>query len=156
MLARFRQDVVGLRPRVVHIMAGTNDIAGNTGKTTIEDYRNNILAMIDLAEANDIAVVLAAIPPSRRLFWRGDLDPRSQIGELNEWLRSLAFGRNLGWVDYSSVLADVEGGLRADLGNDGVHPNRAGYASACGRSPNARSPKRSREPAAPTNARSAG
>jgi acetyl esterase/lipase/lysophospholipase L1-like esterase len=129
MLARFRQDVVGLRPRVVHIMAGTNDIAGNTGTTTIEDYRNNILAMIDLAEANDIAVVLAAIPPSRRLFWRGDLDPRSQISELNEWLRSLAFGHNLSWVDYGPVLADVEGGLRADLGNDGVHPNRAGYAA---------------------------
>jgi hypothetical protein len=73
MLARFRQDVVALRRRVVHIMAGTNDIAGNTGPTTLEDYQHNILAMIDLARANDIAVILAAIPPSRKLFWRGDL-----------------------------------------------------------------------------------
>ena len=117
-----------LRPRVVHIMAGTNDVAGNTGPTTLEDYQHNILAMIDLARANDIAVVLAAIPPSRKLFWRGDLDPRPQIRELNEWLRGLAFSRGLTFVDYGMVLADAEGGMRADLGNDGVHPNRLGYA----------------------------
>jgi acetyl esterase/lipase/lysophospholipase L1-like esterase len=128
MLARFRQDVVALRPRVVHIMAGTNDIAGNTGPTTIEDYQHNILAMIDLARANDIALVIAAIPPSRKLFWRGDFDPRPQIRELNAWLRGLAFSRGLTFVDYGMVLADPDGGMRADLGNDGVHPNRLGYA----------------------------
>ena len=128
MLARFRQDVVALRPRVVHIMAGTNDIAGNTGPTTLQDYQHNILAMIDLARVNDIAVVLAAIPPSRKLFWRDDLDPRPQIREWNEWLRGLAFGRGLTFVDYGMVLADPDGGMRADLGNDGVHPNRLGYA----------------------------
>ena len=128
MLARFRQDVVALRPRVVHIMAGTNDVAGNTGPTTLEDYQHNMLAMIDLARANDIAVVVAAIPPSRKLFWRGDLDPRPQIRELNEWLRGLAFSRGLTFVDYGMVLADPDGGMRADLGNDGVHPNRLGYA----------------------------
>jgi acetyl esterase/lipase/lysophospholipase L1-like esterase len=128
MLLRFRQDVVALRPRVVHIMAGTNDIAGNTGPATLEDYQHNILAMIDLARANDIAVILAAIPPSRKLFWRGDLDPRPQIREWNEWLRGLAFSRGLTFVDYGVVLADPDGGMRADLGNDGVHPNRLGYA----------------------------
>ena len=128
MLARFRQDVVALRPRVVHIMAGTNDIAGNTGPTTLEDYQHNMLAMIDLARANDIAVVVAAIPPSRKLFWRGDLDPRPRIREMNEWLRGLAFSRGLTFVDYGMVLADPDGGMRADLGNDGVHPNRLGYA----------------------------
>ncbi len=128
MLARFQQDVVALRPRVVHIMAGTNDVAGNTGPTTLEDYQHNILAMTDLARANDIAVVLAAVPPSRKLFWRGDLDPRPQIRELNEWLRALAFSRGLTFVDYGTVLADADGGMRADLGNDGVHPNRLGYA----------------------------
>ena len=128
MLTRFRQDVVALRPRVVHIMAGTNDIAGNTGPTTLEDYQHNILAMIDLARANDIAVVVAAIPPSRKLFWRGDLDPRPQIREWNEWLRGLAFSRGLTFVDYGMALADPDGGMRADLGNDGVHPNRVGYA----------------------------
>ena len=128
MLARFRQDVVALHPRVVHIMAGTNDIAGNTGPTTIADYQSNILAMIDLARANDIAVVVAGIPPSRNLSWRGDLDPRPLIRELNGWLRGVAFDNGYVFVDYATVLADAEGGLRPDLGNDGVHPNRVGYA----------------------------
>jgi acetyl esterase/lipase/lysophospholipase L1-like esterase len=128
MLARFRQDVVALRPRVVHIMAGTNDIAGNTGPATVQDYQSNILAMIELARTNDIAVVLAGIPPSRKLFWRGDLDPRPLIRELNGWLRAVAFDKGYVFVDYATVLADADGGLRADLGNDGVHPNRVGYA----------------------------
>jgi acetyl esterase/lipase/lysophospholipase L1-like esterase len=128
MLARFRQDVVALHPRVVHLMAGTNDIAGNTGPATVQDYRSNILAMIDLARANDIAVVLAGIPPSRKLPWRGDLDPRPLIRELNGWLRGVAFDNGYVFVDYATVLADAGGGLRADLGNDGVHPNRVGYA----------------------------
>lgn len=128
MLARFRQDVVALNPRVVHIMAGTNDIAGNTGPATVEDYRSNILAMIELARANGIAVVLAAIPPSRSLYWRDNLDPRPLIRELNGWLRGVAFDQGLVFVDYAAVLADADGALRADLGNDGVHPNREGYA----------------------------
>ncbi len=128
MLARFRQDVVEVHPRVVHIMAGTNDIAGNTGPTTVEDYQSNILAMIELARANDIAVVLAGIPPSRKLYWRGDLDPRPAIRQLNGWLRDVAFANGYVFVDYGTVLADAEGGLRADLSNDGVHPNREGYA----------------------------
>lgn len=128
MLVRFWQDVVALEPRAVHIMAGTNDIAGNTGPATVESYRANMLAMIDLARANGIAVVLAAVPPSRRLYWR-ELDPRPWIRELNEWLRATAAQQGLEFVDYGAVLADAEGGLRADLGNDGVHPNRAGYAA---------------------------
>jgi lysophospholipase L1-like esterase len=129
MLVRFRQDVVALAPRVVHIMAGTNDIAGNTGPATTQDFKNNVLAMIDLARANGIAVVLAGIPPSRQLYWRDNLDPRPWIRELNDWLRSTADARGLVFVDYATVLADAEGGLRADLGNDGVHPNRTGYAA---------------------------
>jgi lysophospholipase L1-like esterase len=128
MLLRFRQDVVALAPRVVHIMAGTNDIAGNTGPTTVRDFQNNILAMLDIARANGIAVVLAGIPPSKRLYWR-ELDPRREIRTLNAWLRDTAAERGLVFVDYGEVLADAEGGLRADLGNDGVHPNRAGYAA---------------------------
>lgn len=128
MLVRFWQDVVALEPRAVHIMVGTNDIAGNTGPATVESYRANLLAMIALARANGIAVVLAAVPPSRRLYWR-ELDPRPWIRELNEWLRATAAQQGLEFVDYGTVLADAEGGLRADLGNDGVHPNRAGYAA---------------------------
>src|SRR5690606_23327793 len=128
MLVRFRQDVVALKPRVVHIMAGTNDIAGNTGPAQIRDFQNNVLAMLDIARANDIAVVLAGIPRSRRLYWR-ELDPRPLIRELNAWLRDTAAERGLVFVDYGAALADNDGGLRADLGNDGVHPNRAGYAA---------------------------
>jgi lysophospholipase L1-like esterase len=129
MLVRFWQDVVALRPRVVHIMAGTNDIAGNTGPATVQDYRNNVLAMIDLAQVNGIAVVLAAVPPARRFSWREGLDPRPSIRDLNDWLRETAAARGLGYVDYGAVLADAAGGLRVDLGNDGVHPNREGYAA---------------------------
>jgi lysophospholipase L1-like esterase len=109
-------------------MAGTNDIAGNTGPATIRDFQNNILAMLDIAQANGIAAVLAAIPPSKRLYWR-ELDPRPLIRELNEWLRETAAERGLVFVDYGAVLADADGGLRADRGNDGVHPNREGYAA---------------------------
>jgi lysophospholipase L1-like esterase len=129
MLVRFRQDVVALKPRVVHLMAGTNDIAGNTGPGTVRDFQNNILSMIDLARANGIGVVLAGVPPSRRLYWRGELDPRATIRELNAWLRTTAAERGLVFVDYGAVLADVAEGLREDLGNDGVHPNRDGYAA---------------------------
>ena len=85
--------------------------------------------MIDLARANDIAVVLAGVPPTRQLYWRGDLDPRPWIRELNDWLRTTADAQGLVFVDYATVLADADGGLRAELGNDGVHPNRTGYAA---------------------------
>ena len=70
--------------------------------------------MIDLARANDIAVVLAGIPPSRKFSWRPDLDPRPQIAQLNAWLRNVAFNNGYVWVDYSTVLADADGGLRAN------------------------------------------
>jgi lysophospholipase L1-like esterase len=129
MLVRFWPDVVALQPRVVHIMAGTNDIAGNTGPATIQDFRNNVLAMVALARASDIEVILAAVPPSRSLYWRDNLDPRSSIRALNDWLRTTAREHDVVFVDYGDVLADADGGLREDLGNDGVHPNRAGYAA---------------------------
>ena len=109
-------------------MVGTNDIAGNTGPATIRDFQNNILGMLDLARANGIAIVLAGIPPSKSLYWR-ELDPRQLIRELNAWLRETAEQRRLVFVDYGGVLADSDGGLRSDLGNDGVHPNRYGYAA---------------------------
>jgi lysophospholipase L1-like esterase len=72
---------------------------------------------------------VAGIPPSQRLYWRGDLDPRPLIRELNAWLRAIAEAQGLVFVDYGAVLADADGGLRTDLGNDGVHPNRDGYAA---------------------------
>jgi lysophospholipase L1-like esterase len=128
MLARFYQDVIALHPRVVHIMAGTNDLAGNTGATSEEAFKNNIAAMVDLAEAHGIAVVLASIPPSDKFAWRPALKPAAEIVALNRWLVDFARQRGLIFVDYTPALATPSGGLRSDLSPDGVHPNKAGYA----------------------------
>ena len=128
MLLRFYADVVALHPRVVHILAGTNDLAGNTGPTTAQDYRNNVMAMTELALANGIRVVLGAIPPADHFSWRPELRPAAQLAELNDWLRHYAAARRVTFVDYYSLLAAKDGSMRADLTHDGVHPHRAGYA----------------------------
>lgn len=128
MLVRFYADVVSLKPRVVHIMAGTNDIAGNTGPTSDDRFKANITAMVDLAQANGIAVVLASIPPAATFSWRPQLKPDPKIRELNAWLQGFAKARGLTYVDYHKALAGPQGELPAAYGSDGVHPIRAGYA----------------------------
>jgi len=128
MLIRFMQDVVSLRPRAVHILAGTNDIAGNTGPSAPEDYKNNIRAMVALAKANGIAVILGSIPPANHFFWRPDLTPAPQVVALNKWLRDFAAENRLGYVDYYSALVNEQAGFKKTLTPDGVHPNRDGYA----------------------------
>lgn len=128
MLLRFRADVVALRPAVVHILAGTNDVAGNTGPSTVQDFRNNIMSMVELAQANGIEVILGSIPPAATFNWQPALDPVPRIRELNAWLRDYAARTDLGYIDYFTALAGSKGELRAELGNDGVHPNRDGYA----------------------------
>ena len=128
MVVRFYQDVVRLRPRVVHIMAGTNDVAANTGPTSDDQFKNNITAMVDLAKANGIKVVLASIPPTKTFSWRPDLRPASKIQALNAWLRTFAASRGASYVDYYAVLADADGGLKPEFTSDGVHPASAGYA----------------------------
>lgn len=127
MLVRFRADVIALKPQVVHIMAGTNDIAGNTGPTTSQDVKNNIVSMVELARANGIRVVLASIPPAAEFNWRPQIKPVPQIDALNSWLREYAAQNRLEYIDYHAVLVGSSGELRAELGNDGVHPNRDGY-----------------------------
>lgn len=127
MLVRFRADVIALKPQVVHIMAGTNDIAGNTGPTTLQDVKNNIVSMVELARASSIRVVLASIPPAATFNWRPQLNPVPQIDEINAWLREYAQQNRLQYIDYHAALAGPSGELRAALGNDGVHPNRDGY-----------------------------
>jgi lysophospholipase L1-like esterase len=129
MLVRFRSDVIDLRPRVVQIMAGTNDLAGNKGPTSERDYQNNIMAMVELARAHRIRVVLASIPPAGRFFWRPEVAPAPQIERLNAWLRNYARREKLTFVDYHAVLAGPEGAMRPGLSLDGVHPNRDGYAA---------------------------
>ena len=128
MLVRFYQDVVRLHPRVVHIMCGTNDVAGNTGPTSADEYANAVVAMVDLARANGIAVVIGSIPPAGAFGWRPDYHPAAQISALNAWLHALADQRGLVYADYYSALATPEGAMKPGLSGDGVHPNAAGYA----------------------------
>jgi lysophospholipase L1-like esterase len=127
MLLRFLQDVVELHPQIVHIMAGTNDLAGNTGPSTPQDFKNNITAMVDLAHAHKIRVVIASIPPASAFPMTPALHPAADIVTLNNWLRGYAKASGSEYVDYYSVLADAQGGFASALSNDGVHPNRDGY-----------------------------
>jgi lysophospholipase L1-like esterase len=127
MLVRFRADVIALKPQVVHILGGTNDIAGNTGPTRAQDFKDNIMSMAELARAHGIRVILGTIPPAAAFNWRPQLQPVPRIRELNQWLRQYAAQNGFDFIDYYSVLAGPSGELRGDLGNDGVHPNRAGY-----------------------------
>ena len=128
-LLRFYQDVVALHPRVVHIMAGTNDISGNTGPSSDEAIVNNIRAMIDIARANNIRVVLASITPSKGFSMRPGFDPSARIAAVNQQLLRLAAERRVTWVDYFPPLVDSTGGFNPALANDGLHPNRDGYAA---------------------------
>jgi lysophospholipase L1-like esterase len=127
MLVRFRSDVVALRPKIVLILAGTNDIAGNTGPTSMQNFKNNIMSMAEIARANGIEVVLCSIPPTAAFNWRPQIDPKPWINELNTWLRGYAMQSHSKFIDYYPLLAGPAGEFRADLSNDGVHPNRSGY-----------------------------
>jgi lysophospholipase L1-like esterase len=128
MLARFYLDVIELQPRVVQIMAGTNDIAGNTGPSRPEDFEANIEAMVDLAQAHGVRVILASVPPTDRFWWAPDLEPRPWVAALNRWLRDYAAARHLTYADYHAALAGPGDAMKPGLSNDGVHPNSAGYA----------------------------
>lgn len=128
-LLRFMTDVVALKPRAVHILCGGNDMAGNTGPSTVEDYRNNILAMLALAEAHGIRVILGALTPFNVVSWNpaiGDL--RARTAELNAWQAALCTERGLARADYFGVLAGADGLMKPEFHRDGVHPTRVGYA----------------------------
>jgi lysophospholipase L1-like esterase len=127
MLVRFRSDVIALKPALVHIMAGTNDVAHNTGPETPEEIEGYIRSMVELALANRIKVVLASIPPAKEFFWHRGLEPAAQIRALNSWLREYAASRGLAYIDYWSVLATTDGAMKLEYSADGVHPNAAGY-----------------------------
>ena len=127
MLVRFRQDVVALQPKVVVILAGTNDIAGNTGPSTIEMIEDNMASMAEIAKANHIRVVLSSVLPVYDYPWRRGLEPAGKIVALNAWLRNYAAAHGATYLDYHSAMADERQGLKAALTYDGVHPNEAGY-----------------------------
>jgi lysophospholipase L1-like esterase len=127
MLVRFRQDVTALDPAVVVILAGTNDIAGNTGPSTQAMIEDNLIAMTELAKANGIRVVLSSILPVFDYRWRPGLEPAPKIIALNTWMRDYAAANDVVYLDYHSAMADERGGLPPRLSGDGVHPNEAGY-----------------------------
>lgn len=127
MLLRFRQDVIDLHPQVVQIMAGTNDIAGNTGPMTPAQTQANLMSMAELARAHGIRVILASIPPADHFPWRPGLDTATQIAAMNAWMKDYAARTGATYADYWSALHDGQA-LKAAWTYDGVHPNKAGYA----------------------------
>ena len=127
MLVRFRQDVIDLKPKVVVLLAGINDIAGNTGQITLEEIGENITSMSELARANGIRVVLCSVLPASEFSWHKGLEPAPKIKTLNEWIKAYAAKNGFVYVDYYSHMVNGEGGLQAELTPDGVHPNKAGY-----------------------------
>ena len=127
MLVRFRQDVIALHPAVVVLLGGTNDIAGNTGPSTLEMIEDNIASMTELAQSNGIRVVLGSVLPVYDYPWKRGLEPAQKIVTLNAWIKAYAARVGATYVDFHSAMADGRQGMRAELTKDGVHPNEAGY-----------------------------
>jgi lysophospholipase L1-like esterase len=135
MLVRFRQDVIDLQPKAVVILAGTNDIAGNTGPMTLEDIARNLASMVELAKANHIRVVLSSVLPvsdrvknkQGNLFIQTKKRPNEKIRALNDWIKKYAAENDLIYLDYYSATVDAEGTLRDGVSYDGLHPDAAGY-----------------------------
>jgi lysophospholipase L1-like esterase len=131
MLVRFRQDVIDLHPKVVIILAGTNDIAGNSGAMLSEDIEANFSSMAELAKLHDIHVVFASVLPVHNYTEKAKdffaQRPRERILELNTWLKDYCAKNNLVYLDYFSALVDDKGMLKKELADDGLHPNDAGF-----------------------------
>jgi lysophospholipase L1-like esterase len=127
MLIRFRADVVALKPAAVVILAGINDIAGNTGPATLEMIKNNIFSMAELAKANQIKVILCSVLPAFDFPWKPNQNPAEKIIALNELLKNYAKSNDTVYLDYYSAMVDEKKGMLASYSDDGVHPNKAGY-----------------------------
>jgi lysophospholipase L1-like esterase len=128
MLVRFQQDVVHLRPAVVVILAGTNDIAGNTGPSTPEMIEDNFESMIAVARANGIRVVVSSILPADHYSWKPEVQPAEQIRAMNVRLKAMSEREGIVYLDYYSAMVNARGGLDPELAKDGVHPTQKGYA----------------------------
>src|SRR5665648_576252 len=127
MLLRFRADVINLRPAVVVILAGTNDIAGNTGPSTLEMIGDNLFSMAELAKSNGIKVILSSVLPVYDYPWKPGLEPADKIVQLNEMIKTYADSHKMLYLDYYSSMVDDRKGMKAEYSKDGVHPNKAGY-----------------------------
>jgi len=128
MLVRFRQDVIDLKPKVVVILAGINDIAGNTGPMTLKETEDNLASMAELATANRIHVVMCSVLPAFDFSWKPGMNPAPKVVALNEWIKAYAAEKGHVYVDYYTTMKDDRGGLPTALSEDGVHPLPAGYA----------------------------
>jgi lysophospholipase L1-like esterase len=128
MLVRFRQDVIALKPKAVVILAGINDIAGNTGPMTLEQTEDNLASMADLGTANHIRVVLCSVLPAFDFPWKPGQTPASKVLALNAWMKAYAADKGYVYVDFHTAMKDERNGLSAALSQDGVHPLPAGYA----------------------------
>lgn len=127
MLLRFRQDVINLKPAAVVILAGTNDLAGNTGPTSIDAIQGNIMSMCELATQNNIKVILCSILPAYDYPWKPGIFPTEKILQINLWMKTYAEKNNYYYVDYFSAMADSQNALDKRYSYDGIHPNDAGY-----------------------------
>ncbi|RZK79967.1 MAG: acylhydrolase, partial [Pedobacter sp.] len=128
MLIRFHQDVVNLKPKVVVMLCGINDIAGNTGPSTLEMIEDNIAAMAEIAKANKIKVVLSSVLPAFDFPWKPNMEPANKVIALNAWIKEYAAKNGLTYVDYFTPMKDERNGLPKNLANDGIHPTKEGYA----------------------------
>ena len=127
LLLRIRQDVIGLRPKKVILLAGINDIAENTGPISLEAIMENIKGMTEMAKTNGIEMVLCAVLPANSFPWRPSIDPTHKVIALNQMIKAYAQENNLIYVDYYTPMVNDEKGLISTLGYDTVHPNKAGY-----------------------------
>lgn len=127
MLLRFRADVIALHPKIVVILAGGNDIAGNTGTATTKMITDNIFSMAELAKVHHIKVILCSVLPANFFYWNPKEKPAERIIELNTILKNYALLNEILFVDYHSAMADEQQGLKLELSEDRVHPNTAGY-----------------------------
>ena len=128
MLLRFRQDVIDLQPKIVIILAGTNDIAGNTGPITLEQIRDNILSMVELAKANGIIPIVCSVLPAYDYPWSPGKSPNITIPKLNALLKAMAIAQKVPYLDYFSEMVDNRNGLPAAFTTDEVHLTKQGYA----------------------------
>ncbi len=127
MLIRFKQDVVDLKPKAVVILAGTNDIAGNTGPSTLKMIVDNIGSMSEIAKANGIKVIICSVHPAFDYPWQKGLKPNEKIPTLNKLLKAYTEKHNITYLDYFKAMVDDKNGLKSEYTYDGVHPNKKGY-----------------------------
>ncbi len=127
MLLRFRADVIELKPKIVVILAGGNDIAGNTGFSNIKMITDNIFSMIELAQIHHIKVILCSVLPANFFYWNPKEKPADRIIELNTILKEYTHSKKIPFVDYYSAMVDNQKGLKSEFSEDRVHPNTAGY-----------------------------